>query len=403
MEQRLSKLPHELQLMVVSEIDDPCALLNLIKASPWAANLFNECYIDVTRAVLSHRLHPQVLQLAFAMLSKRASGYQGMDTFKAAVQPKGKKRNKPIDYPLNVGGHSAEAAKSVLETAINIQKQAWTVLRILLKWTNGLQVFHVQNCESLRRISKVDAEYWRDSSGEPAPAAEYEPAHCWTPSWIEAYRVHRALWRLQLYREHADMQQDERNPFFLARRRNAVSEDVSLGKFWRHIPTWHVTEICCLLEAHGLIDELELEEVELEDPPPKLYTAYPPSDGAIPHGCEVEHHIGDGAQMIEQEGPGYSFLHSYAQGNPRSLLGPTEISILEGRGMAVWDLDRLAGLELLNQSTKAPQAGGSKKLRKRMTQDEMGFTWKMMVFRNPFGHRGWGRAYPEKASSKLSL
>ena len=390
MERLLSRLPTEVQLMVLKEVDCPSSLLRLLEASPWAASLFGECYLEITRAILSHSLHPQLLQLAFALLGKRAHGFQGMDSLRASLGSAKSSGPKSLTHPLKVGGHSLQAAMSVLETAAWIQKTAWAILGRLLDWTNSLRFFHPKGAKPFRPVHPAEVEYWRDprnwSHQQPAAAVEYEPTKCWTPSWMEAYRVHRALWRFMLYREHADVTQDGRNPFFMVRRRGTVPEEACVSKFWRHLPDSELDELRSILCAYEMESQEEGSDqggVRLGPPPPPgLFCALQPPDGAIDHPCQNTHHPVENPRVTEQIGPGCYFLHTTGLGDSRSMLGPSDFAAFKRIGMHIWDNDRLSGLELLNDHNKNPGRSSGTKTKKPMTRDQMLFTWKMLAYKN---------------------
>ena len=400
MERLLSRMPAEVQLMVLKEIDCPSSMQSLREASPWARSLFNEYYLEVTKAVLSHSLHPQLLQLAFAMMSKRAHGFHGMDSLRASVTSGKSSKSEPLTYPLKVGGHSLQAAISVLDTAAWVQKMAWAILRRLLDWTNHLQFFHPKDAKPFRPVHPGEAEYWRDPGNwahqQPATAVEYEPTRCWMPSWTEAYRVHRALWRFMLYREHADVAQDGRNPFFMVRRRETVPEKACVSKFWRHLPDSEIDELHSILGAYEVETQQEDSggsEIELDCAPPGLFSPYQPSGGTIPHRCQNTHHFDETIRITERIGPGCNFLHTMGLADSRSMLGPSDFAAFKRVGMIIWDVDRLAGLELLNDyHNKHPGWGSGQKAKKPMTRDQMLFTWKMLAFKNFYRIEDWKKS-----------
>ena len=60
-------LPAPLFLAIMKELDDPVSLKYLIQASPRAASLFSECHLEITEAVMTNSLCPQLLHSAFTV------------------------------------------------------------------------------------------------------------------------------------------------------------------------------------------------------------------------------------------------------------------------------------------------------------------------------------------------
>ena len=396
MEDPFNRLPAPLLLTILKEIEDPLSLVNLTEASPSVASLFCECYLEITRNVLSRCLHPQIQQLAFAMMNKRAAGFQGVESLQASLEP-GDRCPAPhglLTFPLRIGGHSWEAARSILITVTWIQAKAWAILKYLLQWTNKLRLFHIADPSLLLHVrlfrSPSEVEYWRDRKNwahqQPAPTVEYTPARCSMPSWSEVHRVHRALWRLELYREHLDVMHDERNSVVMMQKRNAIPEAVLLAEFWRSLPGWAVDEIQSVLGAYEVSCQGTLplgESFASEAIPAELFSPYQTTNGAIDHQCEITHHFEDMMRNTEWPASGWKFILCGGSRHPRSLIDRNDFPLFKQAGLNIWDKDRLAGLELLKpRRDQATPCGSEVIAGKSLSIKELSFTWKMVAYKN---------------------
>ena len=397
MEDLFSKLPAPLQLMILKAIDDPATLLKFIEASPTAAIWFHNCHLELTRTVLANCLHPQVLQLAMALLHKRAQGFgfDGMDSLHRSLErwPRAPIPNGPYTYPLPTNiASTPDAARSVLAAAAELRARTHRVLRRLLDCTNSLPIYRAKGPAAARRLSSagLDVDTWRNNlawrTGAPVPVIETALARCAQPAWVEAHRAHRAVWRVALYREHLDVAPTSRSAFFVARpRRTHASEGAGLAKFWRRLPPWEVDEAQAVDSAY---DGAENEDEDFGSGAGQdfaiegLLTPQQPLDNSLPHECPVTHRWDDDWQVAERQGPAWDFVVDWGLRHRRSLIDSSDLAFFKWAGLNLWDRDRLAALGLvtdthkLGAATPNPKAPHQDKL---PSQYEMGLAWKMMA------------------------
>ena len=180
----------------------------------------------------------------------------------------------------------------LIDIAADVQLRAWAIVKKLLAWTNEITLL---NPEDVRKLKPPKAgkgfrsrrfylnrclQHWRKSGYLHAGPFPYEPERCDMPSWIEAYRVHLAVWRLELYRSY----------LFGTR----ASKPVTLDVFWEYdISTDDLDDLYCVLEAHGFVNGVDGKNGApqvMEPPPPNLFSKRSPWSGIIPHHCPYTQH-----------------------------------------------------------------------------------------------------------------
>ena len=365
MESLVDRLPAELRLQILKDITDPTSLCCLLKASPCMALLFEGCYLEIILAVLPHSLHPQLLQLAFAWMNKRVRGFEGMESFVASTSPTGDLRCGPPVHPLQIGGHSSQSALALIELAGRIQHEAWATLQKLLHKTNQLRYYYASK-DSLHWAPEHTVELWRRTipwtvRQRAAEPVEYQLAKCGMPSWLEAFRIHRALWRFYLFLGHND-----------------ALLKLSLRNFWRHLKVWEIVEIETLLCAQGRKSEMGtvVDSVRgTEHPPPGLLTSMPPAQPDVSHTpCQIAHRNDRNHLRIYCYTSG-SWPIRYPTHQPGAILNHIDASTLQGLGLNIWDSERLIGLGLADPMSSSEDP-------KRSLSLEQQFTWKMLIVEN---------------------
>ncbi|PYI34205.1 hypothetical protein BP00DRAFT_423196 [Aspergillus indologenus CBS 114.80] len=184
-----SAIPHELLSSISEEAADWVGLDSLIRVSPRIAALFipeggsDQAHPDAiylvenilrTNSMVSHRLH-RFFRMCADLRSPTFSSGCNLTLAEFMAQE--------YSSPLSPTSVTGTALRDMVRVAANIQRLACACLTTFLARTRAVQPIG----------------YGKDAAGklkggEPYPAREAGP-----PSWVEEYRIYRALWHLQLH------------------------------------------------------------------------------------------------------------------------------------------------------------------------------------------------------------
>ncbi|RAL10482.1 uncharacterized protein BO97DRAFT_416011 [Aspergillus homomorphus CBS 101889] len=184
-----STLPYELLSSISEEAADWAGLDSLIQVSPRIAALFtpeeglDQAHPDAinlvenilrTNPVMSYQLH-QFFRICADL--RRPSFSSGCNLTLAEFMAQ--------DYlsPLSPTSITGTILRDMVRVAANIQRLACACLTTFLARVRAVQ----------------PRSYGRDTAGKLKGGEPYPQREAGPPSWVEEYRVYRALWHLQLY------------------------------------------------------------------------------------------------------------------------------------------------------------------------------------------------------------
>lgn len=359
----LYSLPADLVLLVMKSSLDLPSLGSLIQASAVAAATFEQYYDKITEAVIISTLSTPLQRLVRTIITLRsdASVVKGQPESPAALDDflnsyvYGDAGSRPLS---KISAHLSVLV-SFLRLASDIERLTQSFFETHLNRVNGITPSHLLNPSFHFSYQPLDDH----PEGRP-----YRPAKCGPPSWVEHHRVYRALWRIQLYYDLAPSIESEEGPH----------------RVWGRLTPWELDEIQCVYDH---LQELQPPENDPSDSQPslslpnikppnttQLWVAQPPPedhDTAVAWRQDLE--------AADHVSPGYNFFHGPCVRMPSSPLEKSSFRAFRRLGFGIWDLQKMAGLEMLNLPKKmnAPANGQwyVMGVDRRLSLDDLFFTW----------------------------
>ena len=252
-------------------------------------------------------MHPQLAQLAYNVMKKRVYELASREDLRAFLGTKNTAYCEQDSHPSNIGRLGAKASIMLLELVARLEQTTWYVMRILLDSLYRLRFYRMEVTEDSNErwwrpyLPKCIEKGWLLDPGswiphELARMEEIKPAHCNMPSWIEVHRVHRAVWRLELFREHLDSPPEAAAP----PDDTSFNEELELSgapNFWSQLPKWELDELQSVNVAQNRLKRerkaahsrsQRLSNWNLRLVPAGLFAATQPPLKVVPHEYEVD-------------------------------------------------------------------------------------------------------------------
>ena len=365
------RIPFHVLLHIVKSVQDLPSLLHLLHASPTISCLFNDCAPEIFDAVAQRSIPQNIQTLLHTIAYIRAGKTESDDLY---------------DFTSKIGSYTIYQRRPVKED----ERPSSSVLRDILALACHIQHLGDQ-CISdmLQRCSKLNLSHLVDKCSPEKPTGPKCYVHPRSPhprmqpyelqgsggppSWMEVQRVHRALWRLQLF---YDVQ------------RAAASGD----KFnW---PAEHVHKILNMAPEtfwdsmeHRLLEELRtVGDCVKRIYPDSSKSQLPTYRGSISYSWPV--------LIAENSIPVYSrwsptvYLnqpacgHAFIEGLSRSSVLPyVGFRPFRSYGLSIWDRRRLMALELarvLYSEEEGEYPGIT------MSATNLHFTWRSIMTNEDF-------------------
>ncbi|KAJ5461213.1 uncharacterized protein N7458_002765 [Penicillium daleae] len=202
-------LPFEILLDILSRIDDPTSLYNLLLASPAASRVFDHDGLQLTRALFTKDntcdQSWETISL-MAMIDSCTLPYPNLDAFVAGFihdtirqlrlprigEPLSTSRPLPHGLPDNA---PVSTIRRVLSIHAQISHLTVACLEHYLEIFNALRPENAADPEVRYSTHPKSTQPWRQRfEGVKAPVSNYG-----SPTWEEEQRVSRALWRIQSF------------------------------------------------------------------------------------------------------------------------------------------------------------------------------------------------------------
>lgn len=365
-------LPDSLVLQIMKCFLDLPSLDSLIQASPAAASVFEHCYDEITEAVITLTLPMPLQRLVRTIITVRVD-----DTIlEAQTEPSEALDSFLNSYifgeapipPLSTTCAHWSFLRSFLSLASDIELLTQSFFETHLNRVNDIHPFHLLN--SSFRFSYKPLDDYPDGS-------KYQPAKCGPPSWVEYHRVYRAIWRIQLYYDLI--------PFIR-------SNDGEPRRVWGRLTAWELSEMECVLDY---LEEMQSSASYPSDSQrsPRLPTINPTSTTqfwgaqAPPKSNDTAFAWGQDTEAANHPSPGYNFFHTACLHMPSSPLKRSSFHPFKRLGFGIWDLQKMAGLEMLNLPKELNSPANGKwyvmGVDKRLSLDDLFFTWKSVESSEP--------------------
>lgn len=186
------KLPTEIIWQILESCSDFTSLDGLQQISPRVKEAFNGSFKSITEKVLencsltSHGLHHYFKLLASILSTSFAP--------QALLEEIAGSRGNNI-RPISLSNtHSLAAVHQTINSAAKIHRNACACLQLLIN--------RLESAEPRRPMASDEiVDNWMARNGPPPKGGELVQFDVDPPSWIESYRAHRGLWKLELFQQ----------------------------------------------------------------------------------------------------------------------------------------------------------------------------------------------------------
>lgn len=364
-------LPVPLVVLILKSSLDLRSLGYLIQASPAAAATFEQDCDKITEAVITSTLPTQLQQLVRTIITVRTDD-SIVKTRSDSLAALDEFINSYVfgdagSRPLSKTSAHLSVLRSVLDLASDIEHHAQSFFETHVNRVNEVHPSHL-----VKPSFRFSYEPFEDHpEGRP-----YQPAKCGPPSWVENHRVCRALWRIQLYNDLA--------PF--------IGSEDGPRRVWGRLTPWELDEMQCVYDH---LQEIHPSDKYTSDsqPSPRLPAIAPTNSTqdwaaqAPPKDTDTAFAWGQDPESANHPSPGYNFFHAGCLHMPSSPLKESSFRPFRRLGFGIWDLQKMAGLEMLNPPKKFNSPANGQwyvmGVDKRLSQDDLFFTWRSVENNEP--------------------
>lgn len=350
------------------------SLHQLTRASGAAADMFEELPAEIVGAVIGPL--PEELQLiiravALTLSDQCADPDSSSEVSSPSIESALENLTTettiedpiPRDLPLS-------SVKILVDCACHIYKLAAAFLECHIKRLNAIQPQHLDD---------PGHRFVRGSIFENYPKGRaYTPSITGAPSWVEEYRVLRALWLLQFYRileAHYESLKGKSS--------HVGAKDYGFCEAWGpRLKNWELDNMECvqdwLSEMHiSLYSTTETvypssPQVSLEEADGKSILEHAPID-KLSNTWQQDFDASQRANLA------FHFFHTFGMRSPTSVLMGSEWKTFRRLGFGIWDLKRMAVTELLAVPRDVPEPDGTRyrtEVGGQLSVREICFTWK---------------------------
>lgn len=257
-------LPVPIPLMILDYIDTLPTLHYLLEASPCASIVLSEWYCEVIERIMMKSSTTYMKQLLLTIAHIRTLGRSiifGLSASSTLGQyiiawvP-----DSPLEWKNFGQGPSALCEipltfskaklsyfvfRSILASAAQIQQTSASFFNTFLDRVNSIKPSYLQDQSFKYTTCFRDIPYNSESQQQRPVGCRYTPAKCGAPSWVEEQRVHRALWRLQLYFDLVNL---SRPDIGQASPTHYLLRDKGPCVIWSRIDDWQHGELECVYD-----------------------------------------------------------------------------------------------------------------------------------------------------------
>jgi hypothetical protein len=196
-----AKLPVEI-IWQILESCDFAGLDGLQQISPRVEQAFNSWFKKITESVLINCSHAcQGLHGYFTLLASIQSTPFTPETLLAELTSLSENAEQVLSRNtgrgISLSTHSLAAVRHTIGTAAKIQFLACACFQCLLTRLESAK-------PRLPGGSHAELDKWIQKKGPAPQGGEFFQFEIDPPSWIESYRMHRSLWRLELFHQIHD-------------------------------------------------------------------------------------------------------------------------------------------------------------------------------------------------------
>lgn len=368
------RLPAPILLMTMKLIPTLPSLYNLTRASSAAAEMFEELAAEIVGAVtgpLPAELQLTIRAVTLTLSANCADPDSGLEGSTPSIESALELLTTettikdPIrrDLPLS-------CVKILVDCACQIYKLAAAFLECHIKRLNAVQPQHLHDPRH---------RFTRGSIIENYPKGRaYTPSVTGAPSWVEEYRVVRALWLLQLYRILEVKCESPKS-----KTSRVGDKKYRFSEAWEpRLKMWELDNMECvqdwLSEMHISLysgkEDMYLSslQVSLAEADKRSILEHAPTDKLSVIWCQD-------FDASQNRSMGFQFFHIFGKRSPKSVLKNCLWGTFRRLGFGIWDLKRMAVMELLDVPKEVLEPDGTRYRTGVGVQLNFGnicFTWK---------------------------
>ncbi|KAL9124042.1 MAG: hypothetical protein Q9217_006591 [Psora testacea] len=410
MDDPLLYLPTERQISILESVEDLPALSNTLAASPSAKAVFAQQPGQIFAAVTS--TFPKELQqtIRAVIVTLCDSSFHCPLVEDEVLSNRENSFNTTTGYEDSLPPISFDLPLPALRQSLDLAKRIYLIATLFLKT-------HLARLNNLRpqHLAKQNFVFSSYPFRKYPEGRSYIPNKTGLPTWVEEYRVRRALWRLQFFclmtTPNARVQATE-EPHFIEC--SIAQRQHEFNRIWGSLTKWEIDEIL------GVQDFLEETRISLRAPPsftdshpfspsantptsdttsssplsmrskdpsahvpppksldplPRLPSLPPPTTFQPTPSTEAQasKYLKDQDFIaIKRSTEAYNFFHRYGLRHPTSPLQRSKWDHYRHMGFGIWDQERMCAMEL----SRLPAALRDERRGNDITIDNMAFTWR---------------------------
>ena len=385
MQDPFEKLPTELRLAIFESLEDFDSLASFLDASTFAASTFVDRPGDALRAVAT-RLPKELQQIirAVAVALCDATIRSSLEeneiyiNHESSYEPSNDREDKIAE--LSFSGIPLPALAQLLKLACRIQRMTSSFLQTYITRFDAVQPSHLADSSFMYRYDALTS----CPAGVPYVAMKKGRA-----SWVEEYRVARALWRLQLRcifeNEHDDLLGIEEDGFG-PQLPNSILQKLQHTAMWPPLTKWELDQVACVedyvnselgISLHD-VDQLHAIPMQSQiNTKTALATSSTSSLPAGPPTTPLARFWQQDRLAAKSLQEGYHFFHSYGLRHPRSPLQVSNWVHFRRLGFGMWDGERLCKAEFTGLPMGWKEVlGEDVEFGMEMSLSNISFTWK---------------------------
>ena len=358
------RLPAEILLTIIKIEPDLQSLYCFTKASPGAAEVFRMYASEIVEEALG-RLPEDLRRIIHGVARCLPSNLDPHVTGDAQLATED--MSKENDESLLPRDPPSWNLVLLLGLAFRVHQLAASFFSTYVDRINRICPMH---------LSELEWHYSLHPLEDQPEGRAYNPARTGPPSWAEECRVVRALWLLQFYyivASHYVVPLEFPSDYGVIDPEDHRTSNRTLPSVWGDLRPWEVAEMECL--------QIYLDDSNaslLEPPPDQLNAAPAPTILPYQPWDDTSLAFQQAPEAASRASPAFRFFRTYGQHGHKSPLKHIPWKEFQPLGFSIWDLKRLAMLELIHMPQESPLPGGifyTLGVGVRLTQSDCCFTW----------------------------
>ena len=339
------KLPIEIHLIIFKSVEDLLILHDLLLASAVLECIFAAYPGEVITAI-SGKLTKELQQIIRAVAVGFCAPALDVSLIQSdIISNSGREFRQDNDEeektpPISFSDLPLPAIRQLLTSAHRIHVLANSFLQTYIDRLNNLRPYHVANTKYTEPFLTRHCEIFQN----PLEGRRYTPLKTGPASWVEEYRVVRALWRLQLSCLFTYGPWQPASVGEISAESSNLKKQTQFYTLWHLLSEWECDEMECLSEH---FDSLGISFFGTPSG-----ASLPPSTRPI--ASKLTHPPTSPASEFwwqDRSGPKhracvYNFFQTWGRRGPHSSLKRSCWIHFRRLGFGIWDTERMCAMEL---------------------------------------------------------